>query len=187
MRPLLERMVVKTNDLDHGTLLDAARIMRALRSQKNLDLLMVLFHPREHDSVHQDTHYIATQAIRELGPTARRRAAEPLLARIEAVGKTEKAKGYQVSGEPDTTLLALAWLGDADQLGKIEPWRWSTFRPVVGVGQQQDEGRFLIDVLQNHSDLPPLATRWLCFRLGELGEQRSVAPLIHILATRYTD
>jgi HEAT repeat protein len=186
MRPLLVRFVAKTNYLESGALQEAAQILRALRSQKNLDLLMALFDPREHEFVHQETHYIAAQAIRELGPTARRRAAERLLARIEAVRKAENVKGNQGAGEPAATLLALAWLGDADQIEKIELWRWNQLHPLVGVGQQQDEGLFLVQVLQNHPNLA-LAQDWVLFRLGELEEKRAVAPLIHILATRYAD
>ena len=109
MRPLLARLVETGNYLE---LLDVARILRALRSTENLDLLMTLLDRTQADFGSQETPFIATLAIRDLGPVARRTAAERLLAGVEM------ARAERVSGEPELQLLALAWLGDRAQLQK---------------------------------------------------------------------
>ena len=178
MRPLLARLAEKGNYLE---LLDAARILRALRSAENLDLLMTLLDHTEADFGSQETPCIATLAIRDLGPVARRTAGERLLARVE-MARTER-----VSGEPALQLLALAWLGNRAQLEKIEQWQWGPLRPLLGVGEQQDEGLFLMRALQNHPDLPPLAVTWIAYRLGDLREKRAVPDLIRLLTTSYAN
>jgi HEAT repeat protein len=179
IRPLMARMVAKGNYLE---LLDAAKILRAVRSPRNHDLLTTLLDRKQADFVGQATPYLAAQAIRELGPRTRRRAAERLRARVVAAARAERT-----AGEPQPQLLALAWLGDPDQLAGIEDWTWSAFRPLLGVGQQRDEGLFLVHVLQNHSDLPPLALAWMAHRLGDLRETRAVTSLIQALSTSHAD
>jgi HEAT repeat protein len=178
MQALLARRAEQGNYFE---LLDAAKILRTLRSQENLDLLTALIERKQDDFVYQDTPFISIMAIRDLGPQARHSAAEELIARIKGVSKTNRNVG-----EPEPQLLALALLGDDAQVGRVENWRWGSLRPLVAVGQKQDEGLFLIRVLQNHSDLPRLALAGIAFRMGDLRDKRSVIDLIRLLTRGYS-
>jgi len=173
IRSFLAGKVEKGNYLE---LRDVAKILRALRNAENLDLLIGLLERKEEDLIYQETPCIATMAIRDLGKRAQEKAAEQLLARIPALYGP-----YREIAKPTPQLLALAWLGNEVQWKRIENWRWGPLQSLLGVGQQLDEGLFLIRVLQDRSDLPQLAREWIAVRLGDLKEKRAVPELIGLL------
>ena len=150
---------------------EKATILRAFATGKDLDSLIPLLALPEADSSYQCAPCIATMAIRELGPEARRSAAERLLARRSALS--------------DGEALALYWIADGAQPGPDPGPKWKSFLPLAGVGRQQDEGMFLIRVLRSHPDLPQTAQKWIAFRLGDLKEQRSVKELIGLFQQSY--
>ena len=142
-------------------------ILRAFGSARDLDLLIpLLASPKTGWDGYWCRPCDAAMAIWEFGPAARRSAAERLLGRLGSLS--------------DDEFLALLWLGDGALIRRASVAKWEAFLPLLGVGQQQDEGTFLISVLRNHPNLPSLAQHWIAFRLGDLKEKRSVGELFDL-------
>jgi len=168
LRDAIHPLFARLSALDlYSDSASTSSILRAFGSARDLDLLIpLLASPKGDWGGYWCRPCDAAMAIREFGPAARRSAAERLLGRLGSLS--------------DDEFLALLWLGDSAQLRRASVSKWEAFLPLAGVGQQQDEGMFLIRVLRNHPNLPRLAQHWIAFRLGDLKEKRSVGELIEL-------
>lgn len=164
---------------------DTAVILRKLHHMQCLDSLLSLLD--KHDFMFTKPNRSATMAIRELGPKAKKQAAQHLLKQITATGSNVD--------EQERTILSLAWLGDATDLASLKSlvashpnWQqaYQSVFPMLALQKQADEGKFLIDFVQA-KPASREAKFWAIYRLGELKDKRAVALLINEMKTEYGD
>ena len=161
---------------------DAAKILRGLRRPQCLGPLVRLL--RWPSSIYRPSVQVATMAIRELGPKARKKAAAQLIERL--------ASASDRSGSQDERLrllLQLVWLGNVDDFRKAEfvmpaGYRssWETLQPFLDLDRHDDEGDFLLKQQHSAPMLWAEVRLWVLFRLGDLREARAVDTLVHYLA-----
>lgn len=182
------RMQWLNNDAVTANYLEAQDTAVILRKLKNIDaipgLLAIL---QRRDFIFDTSNRIATMALLELGPTARRKAVATLLQ-----GAADSPSIKTNHDEQLRLLLELAWLKQpsdqdaiAKQLGDNPAWVSSlrALQPVLNVLPATDEARNLVQLLSNEKEaatLPILARDWIVYRLGDLRETRAADLLLDL-------
>ena len=176
--PLLARE--KETD-DYLLALQVAEVLRALRHPDCLDALIPIL--RWTPFYYGKAAYTATMAIRELGQEARQKATAQIIEWLKA-----PPPRTLIGENPLRYLLQLVWLGSPRSFEEAEPVMhaqyaapWKALRPLVPVGQQEDEGAFLTQRLLDPHPFPREAREWVLFRLGDLKDTRAVRELARFL------
>ncbi len=182
---------------------DAAEIMQKLHHKDCLDSLIKLLDRR--DSLFAKANRMAAFAILELGPDARQRAVQHLIAQIKSPKFSSDTSENQL-----VTLLELAWIGDpntcssVDQLLASSPALplWTSIHPLLTAKDQSGsslqepssllssdkskDGLYLIDVLKTNPSLPHIAKDWIIVQLGILKEERAADLILaHLKDMKY--
>lgn len=177
-----------THDAATGNYLEAtdtAEILRQLHSPKCMDGLISLLSRR--DTIFSKANKIATFAIVDLGPEARRKASEALLNEI----KTTLSSSNN-SEEQTRLLLELAWTkqpGDYEKAQKLiasKPnWSssWATTEPLLKGLEASNERSCLIQLLKQKPTLSSIAIDWIVYRLGDLREARATDAILELFTS----
>lgn len=155
---------------------DAARILRLLRHPDALDPLLDIL-PRT-DFLNASAARIATLAIRELGPAARKQAAALLLAKLSSVASLN-------DNEATTRcLLQFIYLADENDLAaaarampELLRDSWTAAAPLQAAANDADECVALIEALDKFPDLARPTRQWALLRLGDLKDPRAIPVL----------